>query len=139
VYNEFRAAIGWLPRKVHTKFKPVTAGRFLFADWSLRHAVLRARNRVPIIVQFRAILGTRGEVMHGRSEKTAPTSAGSVPYVSMPIVDAAASRDRSRSAVPPPRIRGGLGQNRVLFDPPSLHCSWTWKPLTVCLCRADSR
>jgi len=49
--------------------------------------------------------------MHGRREKNAQTSAGSVPWVCARIVEAAASRDIRPWVVPPPRFRGGFGQN----------------------------
>jgi len=51
--------------------------------------------------------------MHGRRETNAPTSAGSLPWVFARIVEAAASREIRPCAVPPPRIRGGFGQNRA--------------------------
>ncbi len=49
--------------------------------------------------------------MHGGREKNASMSAGSVSWVCARIVDAAASRDTRPWAVPPPRLRGGFGQN----------------------------
>ena len=61
--------------------------------------------------------------MHGRREKNARTSAGSVPWVRARIVEAAASRDIRPWAVPPPRLRGGFGQNRGSGR--SLHFYWT--------------
>jgi len=63
--------------------------------------------------------------MHGRLENNAPTSAGSVPWVSTCIVEAAASREIRPCAVTPPRIRVGLGRNRAPFGLRSLHFSWT--------------
>jgi hypothetical protein len=63
--------------------------------------------------------------MHGRLEKNAHTSVGSVPWVFARIVEAAASREIRPCAVPPPRIRGGFGQKRAPLGLRSLHFSWT--------------
>jgi hypothetical protein len=51
--------------------------------------------------------------MHGRRRKNAPTSAGSVPWVYIGIVEAGALRDIHRRAVPPPCLRGRFGRNRA--------------------------
>ena len=51
--------------------------------------------------------------MHGRRGKNVPTSAGSVPWVYIRIVEAAALREIRRRAVPPPCLRGRFGRNRA--------------------------
>jgi len=63
--------------------------------------------------------------MHGRRKSNAPTSAGSFPWVSTCIVEAAALCEICPCAVAPPHIRRGLGENRAPFGLRSLRCSWT--------------
>ena len=75
--------------------------------------------------------------MHGGRETNAPTSAGHVPWVFARIVEAAAWREIRPCAVPPPRIRGGFGQNRAPLRLRILHFFMDGQSLTVYLCRAN--
>jgi len=70
--------------------------------------------------------------MHVCGEKNSQTSASSVPWVCARIVEAAASRDIRPWVVPPPRLRGGFGQNRG-----SGACTFLGRdsPYPICLCR----
>jgi hypothetical protein len=53
--------------------------------------------------------------MRDRRRKNAPTSAGRVPWVSIDIVEAVASREQRCRAVGPPYISGMLGAESGSF------------------------
>jgi hypothetical protein len=69
--------------------------------------------------------------MRDRRRKNVATSAGRVPWVSIDIVEAVASREQRCRAVGPPYIRGCSGRNRAvasaqfrhIFGPDRIACA----------------